>query len=109
MKQAFRNLAAVLCMLVLIVSSSSWMELATHPHSSCDHCAKQQPLNQHTPACCEAHHQPSATAVAITVEHPAQAALATVFVIRLSAVAVLPSPAQHIWPPPLSPHLTLRI
>jgi hypothetical protein len=109
MKQAFRNLAAVLCMLVLIASSASCMEVTSHNTASCSHCAKHQPINQQTPVCCEAHHQPSATATAITIEQPAQATIPNASVIRLSALAIFPLPAQHIWPPPLSPHLTLRI
>lgn len=109
MKQAFRNLAAVLCMLMLIASSASCMEVASHNTASCSHCTKHLPLEQQAPVCCDAHHQPSATATAITIEQPAQVAIVEAAGIHLNALAILSPPERHIWPPPLPPRLTLRI
>ncbi|WP_348268715.1 hypothetical protein P8936_05690 [Edaphobacter paludis] len=109
MKQAIRSLAAVLCMLMLIASSASCMDIASHRQASCSHCTKHQPINQQIPVCCDAHHQPSATATTITIEQPAQITVAETSAIRISTLAILSPPDQLIWPPPLLPRLTLRI
>jgi len=109
MKQAFRNLAAVLCMLVLIASSASCMEIASHNAAPCNHCTKHSPVNQQTPVCCDAHHQPSSTTTAVTIEHPAQITHVKASAISIGAIAVLSPPDQLVWPPPHPPRLTLRI
>ncbi|WP_188554692.1 hypothetical protein [Edaphobacter dinghuensis] len=109
MKQLFRNLAAVLCILVLITSSVSCMEVASHNTASCSHCTKHSPVNQQTPVCCDAHHQPSSVTTAITIEHPAQISLAETATISIGTIAILSPPDQLVWPPPHPPRLTLRI
>ncbi len=109
MKQALRHLAAALCMLMLIASAASCMDFTSHHQVSCTHCTQHQPMNQQAPVCCDAHHQPSATATTITVEHPAQISSAETSAIPINALALLSPPEQLIWPPPLPPRLTLRI
>jgi hypothetical protein len=109
MKQALRNLAAALCMLMLIASAASCMDIASPHQASCSHCKQHLPVNQQAPVCCDAHHQPSATATATTIERPAQISAAETSAISISTLALLSPPDQLIWPPPLPPRLTLRI
>jgi len=109
MKQALRHLAATLCMLMLIASAASCMDMANHRQALCGHCAQHQPINQQTPVCCDAHHQPSATATAIAIEQPARISAAETSAIHGSPLPLLSLPDQLIWPPPLPPRHTLRI
>lgn len=109
MKQVLRHLAAALCMLMLIASAASCMDIASPHQASCSHCTRHQPINQQTPVCCNAHHQPSATATAIAIEQPAQISAAETSAVRINTLALLSPPEQIIWPPPLPPRLTLRI
>jgi len=109
MKQALRNLAAVLFILMLIVSSASCMDIASHSQPPCSHCTKHLPPNQQAPVCCDAHHQPSAAAVTINLEQPIQSSTADTAVIHLDALGILSPREQLIWPPPLRPRVPLRI
>jgi len=110
MKHALRNFAAVLCLLMLVVSSASCMDIASHSKTSCSDCTKHQPPSQQTPACCDAHQQPSAIAATIIIEQPAQfSAVASSVVVHLRTLVTLSPRIQLIWPPPLSPHIKLRI
>ncbi|MDW5264298.1 MULTISPECIES: hypothetical protein [Acidobacteriaceae] len=109
MNQAFRNLAAVLCMIMLIASSASCMQIASHSPASCSHCTKHRPVNQQTPVCCDAHHQPSSATTAVTIEQPAQISFVEASAISIGTIAILSPPDQLVWPPPHPPRLTLRI
>jgi hypothetical protein len=108
MKQALRNLAAILCVLMLGIGSASCMDMASH-QPSCSHCAEHQPLHHQTPSCCETHHQPSATATTITLEYPAQLSAAFSPLVFPDALTLEMAASQRIWPPPLLPRLKLRI
>jgi hypothetical protein len=109
MKQTLRHFAAVLCLLTLVTSFASCMDLAKHTQAPCSHCTKHQPLNHPAPICCDAHQQPSATAATITLEQPAQASTPLAPIVHLHALAILSLPIQLLWPPPHLPSLKLRI
>jgi hypothetical protein len=110
MKQALSNLAAVFCLLMLVISSGSCsMGKAAHAQMSGSSCTKHQPLNQQTPACCDAHQQPSATATAVTIEQPIYVSAFETSAIDLNVLTILSPPDQLIWPPPLLPRITIRI
>jgi hypothetical protein len=109
MKQALRHFAAVLCLLTLVTSFASCMDLAKHTQAPCSHCTKHQPPNHPAPICCDAHQQPSATAAIITLEQPAQASIPIALIAHLDALALLSLPNQLLRPPPLLPSLKLRI
>jgi hypothetical protein len=111
MKQALSNLATVLCVLMLVISSLSCsMGEGIHAQMPGSSCMGHQPLNQQTPACCDAHRQPSATAAVIRIEQPTHASALAPSVIHLNLIAILLSPKdQLIWPPPLLSIIKLRI
>jgi hypothetical protein len=110
MKQALSNLGTALCLLMLVISSGSCsMGKASHAQMSGSSCAKHQPLNPQTPACCDAHQQPSATATAITIEQPIYVSVFDASAIDLNVLTILSPPDQLIWPPPLLPRIALRI
>lgn len=109
MKQALRNLAAILCLLMLAAASASCLTMAGHKEPSCSHCASHQPAHHQTPSCCEAHRQPSAIATAITLEHTALVTAAFRSIVSPHASPLRLATDQYIWPPPLLPRLKLRI
>ncbi|MEO8734949.1 MAG: hypothetical protein ABI380_00265 [Edaphobacter sp.] len=110
MKPALRNLAAVLCLLMVFISSASCMDIASHSQaSSCKDCSRHTPLHQQTPECCNAHQQPSVTATVATINQPAQASPIESPVASLNTVTILPLQTQLTSPPPLPPLIKLRI
>jgi hypothetical protein len=108
MKQALRNLAALLCLLMLGFGSAPCMSMARHAQGLCSQCTRHQPLHHQAPACCDRHRQPSAVAT-ITFEQPAQIANALPSIVLDHALMRGPAATQRIWPPPLLPRLKLRI
>jgi hypothetical protein len=109
MKQALCHLVAVLCVLMLIASAASCMDIVRHRQPSCSHCTQHQPVDQQTSICRDAHHQPSATATATVIERSAQISSAETSAVPINTVALLSPPEQLIWPPPFPLRLTLRI
>jgi len=110
MKQALSNLAAVFCLLMMLISSPSCsMRKTTHAQIPGSSCTKHQPLNQQTPVCCDAHRQPSATAAVIAIEQPTHTGAFEPSALNLNLLASLSPPDQLIWPPPLLPLIKFRI
>lgn len=110
MKHVLRNLAAVVCLLVLLIGSGTCMVMAPQRKKAvaCSDCTKHMPQQQKQPCWCSAHQQPPMTAAVNMLEQPALAAY-EVPVPRFDIVGVL-SPANGMaGPPPLPPPITLRI
>ncbi|NYF89100.1 hypothetical protein RBB79_06085 [Tunturiibacter empetritectus] len=110
MKKTVHLFATLLCLLTLLVSAATCVEIAQpKQQSSCDHCPKPSPFDQHLPSCCSAQQQ--APAVISTQVEP-QLQLHTVHVSPLSDE--IPSPLRApilrlTAPPPLPPRTPLRI
>ncbi|MBN9616271.1 MAG: hypothetical protein BGO25_09150 [Acidobacteriales bacterium 59-55] len=109
MKQAIYSLAAILCLVTMLLGSSSCMAMGSHAKAPSTDCPTHAPANQPVPACCAVHHQPSASATVFAVEQPVQVQTIHSFPVILEARAVLPPPPFESSPPPLPPLLKLRI
>jgi hypothetical protein len=109
MKRAIYSFAAILCLVTLLVGSSSCMAMSSHAKAASSDCPAHSPQNQPVPACCTVHVQPSASATVFEIEQPAQILTVRSFTAILSARAVMPLPPPRIFPPPLPPLLKLRI
>jgi hypothetical protein len=109
MKQAIYSLAAILCLVTMLLGSSSCMAMSSHAKAPSTDCPTHSPANQPVPACCTVHQQPSASATVFSVEQPVQIQAVHLFSVILSARAVAPLPPPQIFPPPLPPLLKLRI
>jgi len=109
MKQAIYSLAAILCLVTMLLGSSSCMAMSRHVKAPSTDCPTHSPANQPVPACCAVHHQPSASATVFAVEQPVQLQAIHVFPITLEARTVLLPPPLESSPPPLPPLLKLRI
>jgi len=109
MKKTVHLFATLLCLLTLLVSAATCVEIAQPKQSSCDHCPKQSPLDQHLPSCCSAQEQ--APAVASTQVEPQlqlHAAPASLFNDEIPSPLLTPV-LRLAAPPPLPPRTPLRI
>jgi len=109
MKQAIYSLAAILCLVTMLLGSSSCMAMSRHAMAPSTDCPTHSPANQPVPACCTVHHQPSASATVFSVEQPVQLQAVHSFPVILEARAIVPPPPLESSPPPLPPLLKLRI
>ena len=111
MKHALRNLAAVVCLLVILIGSGTCMVMAPQSKKAvaCSDCTKHMPQQQKQQPCwCSVHQQPPMAAAVNMLEQPALAAY-EVPVPRFDIVGIL-SPANGMaGPPSLPPPITLRI
>lgn len=109
MKQAIYSFAAILCLVTMLISSSSCMAMTSHAKTPSTDCPSHSPENQPAPACCTVHVQPSASATVFTIEQPAQTLAIHSFAITLDARALAPQPPLRTSHFPLPPLLKLRI
>lgn len=109
MKQAIHSLAAILCLVTMLLGSSSCMAMSGHAKAPSIDCPTHAPANQPVPACCTVHHQPSAWATVFAVEQPVQIQAMHWSPVILDARAIVPPPPLESSPPPPPPLLKLRI
>jgi hypothetical protein len=112
MKKSLHNLAAILCLLTLLIplfSALACIQAQQPMRASCDHCPKHAPASHPSPSCCSAQ-QPSSPAVATRMEQPAPAVadVLPIFVSLSSSPFTAPI-TPRIAPPPLRTPLPLRI
>lgn len=111
MKHALRNLAAVVCLLIILIGSGTCMVMMPHSKKAvaCSDCTRHMPQQQKQPCWCSVHQQPSIAGAVNTLDPPALIAYFEVPVQRLDVVRVLSSISGLAGPPPLPPPITLRI
>ncbi|HZY63504.1 MAG TPA: hypothetical protein VFE38_13370 [Edaphobacter sp.] len=110
MKHALRNLAAVVCLMMILLGSGTCMMMTTHnKKAACSDCTKHMPQQQEQPCWCGVHQQPSIAAAVTTLDQPALIAYFEAPVQRLDFISVLSSVNGLAGPPPLPPPITLRI
>lgn len=117
MKSPLHQLAAVLCLLTVFVSSLSCIHLAMAAHQQAAHqqaasgqCPMHAPQNQSVPSCCSATHQTPAAITTVALQQPVF--LATTLTPLPSdpiAPRLSPLPTQFAAPPLLPPRIALRI
>ena len=111
MKHALRNLAAVVCLLVILIGSGTCMVMAPQSKKAvaCSDCTKHMPQQQKQPCWCGVRQQPSMAGAITTLDQPALIAYLEVPVQRLDFINVLSSVNGMAGPPSLPPPITLRI
>jgi len=109
MKQAIYSFAAILCLVTMLVSSSSCVAMSSHAKAPATDCPSHSPENQPAPACCTVHTQPSVSATVFTIEQPAQTLAIHSLTVTLDARTIAPPLPLRTSQPPLPPLLKLRI
>jgi hypothetical protein len=112
MKNALHNLVISICLITMLLTSTSCIHADQQPtQSPCSHCAKQTPIQQSVPSCCKAHHQqPAAAIISAGFKQPVIFADNSIppFANAITPF-ILPHHATSAGPPPHSPLLALRI
>jgi len=113
MKKACHLVVTVLCLLTLLLNTTSCMHAQlSHAQrdASCGDCPTHAPATPDTPACCNAHQQPSAAATSVAVEQPAYLSNAFAPIAPgLPAPAIFSAATPLSAPPLLPPLIALRI
>jgi hypothetical protein len=111
MKKTLHSLAALLCLLTLLLSATSCLHdlQAEQPkQATCDHCPKSAPLDHSIPSCCRAlQQQPSAVMALTDVEQPALSTAMADF--GLAKIFLSPPIKISIELPQHPPLIALRI
>ena len=113
MKRPCHLVIAVLCLLTLLLNTSSCLH-AQLPHprhdASCGNCPRHAPATPNTPPCCTAHQQPSTVATSVEVEQPAHLPNAsTPIAPNLPAPTLFSAATRLSASPLLPPIIALRI
>ncbi|WP_263366096.1 hypothetical protein [Edaphobacter bradus] len=109
MKKTIYTLAAILCVLTILVGATCTLT-GTHQNQSCNHCTKHSPLQQPTTSCCTVHHLPSSPTASTSLEQPAAAMLITSSLFPPVTLAVVqPLDVRTASLPPLHTLIALRI
>ena len=108
MKKTLHLFITLLCLLTLLVSAATCVRAAQPQQSSCDHCPKQSPLNQHAPCCCSVQQQQQEAVASTDVPPLLQFHAVVVFASdQISSPRNAPVIRWTSPPPPL--HTPLRI
>jgi hypothetical protein len=110
MKKTLHALAAIVCLLTLLVGSVSCLHIAAQQQATCNHCPKHSPLSKNTPSCCSTPQPTQAALVSAELQqptHPSTAPLPLLTDFKAQSLAL--SLTQFSQPPPLPPRITLRI
>jgi hypothetical protein len=109
MKKTLHSLAAIVCLLTLLLSATTCAHGEQPKQSACSHCPKRAPLSHSLPSCCSAQQQLPAVISAV-VEHRAQPVPVLISLLP-DEVAPLRTPpvARLTASPPQPPLISLRI
>src|SRR5277367_1617533 len=109
MNKPLHIFATLLCLLTLLLSTATCMNVVQPKESSCSHCPKQSPLSQDLPSCCSAQQQPPAI-VSTEVQQPVQLlAVYTQVLPHEIASPLAPPNTRATAPPPVPLRIALRV
>ncbi|WP_260738548.1 hypothetical protein [Tunturiibacter lichenicola] len=110
MKKTLHIFATLLCLLTLLLSTATCMNVVQPKQASCDHCPKQSPFSQNLPSCCSAQQQQPLAIISSEVQQPVQLPTAYVRVLPHEVTSSLAPPATRASAsPPIPPRIALRI
>src|ERR1700735_3475910 len=74
MKKTLHSLAALVCLLTLLLSATTCLHAKPPAQPSCSHCPEHAPTSPTVPSCCAAPHQ-SPAVIPTAIEHQTQLTL----------------------------------